>query len=76
MNEDLQGALSALQDLTTAPTTNGALRGLTATVTTLQPQLRFLGPFVTVCNHWNMFWTFTAEHFTAPTPPAAPSARC
>jgi hypothetical protein len=21
---------------------------------------------VTVCNYWNMFWTFNAEHFTAP----------
>ena len=49
-----------------APTTNGALRGLTATVTTLQPQLRFLGPYITVCNYWNIFWTFAAEHFTAP----------
>ena len=45
---------------------NGALRGLTATVGTLQPQLRFLGPYVTVCNDWNYFWTFVAEHFSAP----------
>ena len=44
----------------------GALRGLTATVGTLQPQVRFLGPFVTVCNTWNQFWTFAAEHFSAP----------
>ena len=48
------------------PTTVGALRGLTATVGTLQPQVRFLGPFVTVCNTWNQFWTFAAEHFSAP----------
>ncbi|HYF27989.1 MAG TPA: MlaD family protein, partial [Baekduia sp.] len=62
----LQEAMVALRDLARAPTTNGALRGLTATVTTLQPQLRYLGPFITVCNSWNLFWTFTAEHFTAP----------
>ena len=62
----LQDAMGALQRLAETPTTNGALRGLAATVTTLQPQLRYLGPFVTVCNTWNMFWTFTAEHFTAP----------
>jgi ABC-type transporter Mla subunit MlaD len=68
LNEELVGAFAALRDLTAAPTTNGALRGLTATVTTLQPTLRFLGPFVTVCNYWNIFWTFTAEHFTAPDP--------
>jgi virulence factor Mce-like protein len=66
MNEELQDTLSALQDLAESPTTNGAVRGLTATVTTLKPQLRFLGPYVTVCNYWNTFWTFTAEHFTAP----------
>ncbi|MBA3327699.1 MAG: MCE family protein [Solirubrobacterales bacterium] len=66
LNDDLQGTLRALRDLTDAPTTDTALRALTATVTTLQPQLRYLGPYVTVCNYWNTFWTFTAEHFTAP----------
>jgi virulence factor Mce-like protein len=66
LNKDLQGAMEALRKLSEAPTTIGALRGLTDTVSTLQPQLRYLGPYVTVCNNWNMFWTFTAEHFTAP----------
>ena len=37
---------------------------LTATVTTLNPQLRFYGPFVTVCNTLNYFWTYLAEHFS------------
>ena len=32
--------------------------------TTLNPQLRFLGPYVTVCNYWNYFWTFAAEHLS------------
>ena len=54
LNDDLQGALGALSDLVEAPTTLGALRGLTATVGTLQPQLRYLGPYVTVCNSWNI----------------------
>ena len=54
------------EDLVKAPTTVGSLRGLTATVGTLQPQLRYLGPFVTVCNSWNIFWTFAAEHLSAP----------
>ena len=66
LNDDLQGTLRSLRDLTDAPATDTALRALTGTVTTLQPQLRFLGPYVTVCNSWNAFWTFTAEHFTAP----------
>jgi len=62
----LRAALAALDELVRAPTTAGALRGLTATITTLQPQLRYLGPYVTTCNYWNFFWTTVAEHFTAP----------
>ena len=64
--QDLQETLDALRNLAETPTTNGAVRGLSATVDTLQPQLRFLGPYITVCNYWNTFWTFNAEHFTAP----------
>jgi hypothetical protein len=60
--------MAALRDLVQAPTTNAALRGLTATVATLQPQLRYLGPFVTVCNDWNFWWTLLAEHFSEPDP--------
>ena len=66
MSQRLARVLEALRDLARAPTTMGGLRGLTATVGTLQPQLRYYGPFVTVCNYWNTFWTFVAEHFTAP----------
>ena len=66
LNDDLQGALGSLEDLVKAPSTLGSLRGLTATVGTLQPQVRYLGPFVTVCNSWNIFWTFAAEHLSAP----------
>ena len=68
LNDELRGTFGALNDLTAAPSTNGALRGLTALVTTLQPQARFIGPYITVCNYWNIFWTFAAEHFTAPDP--------
>jgi len=67
LNEQLQDTMGALRDLATSPTTNGALRGLTATVGTLNPTLRFLGPYVTVCNSWNVFWTFAAEHLSSPT---------
>ena len=64
LNERLQDTMGALEDLATAPGTNIALRGLTATVTTLNPQLRYYGPFVTVCNSWTYFWTNVAEHFS------------
>ncbi|HEV2812292.1 MAG TPA: hypothetical protein VGW10_03480 [Solirubrobacteraceae bacterium] len=68
LNEELQSVMVALRDLANDPTTNGALRGLTATITTLQPTLRYVGPYVTGCNYWNIFWTVVAEHFSAPTP--------
>jgi len=68
LNDALRETLATVRDVTSTPTTNAALRGLTATVTTLQPQLRFLGPYVTVCNYWNIFWTFVAEHFSSPDP--------
>ena len=61
---NLQLAMEALKNLAQSPTTNAALRGLTATVGTLQPTLRYLGPFVTVCNSWSWFWSFAAESQT------------
>src|SRR3954454_2144007 len=66
LNNDLQQAMGALRDLASEPTTNAALLGLTDTVASLQPTVRFLGPYVTVCNYWNYFWTLTAEHESAP----------
>ncbi len=66
LSEPLQQALDALDGLVEAPTTNGSLRGLQATIGTVAPQIRFLGPYVTVCNGWNWFWTLAAEHLSAP----------
>ena len=66
LNEQARKTLNTVRDLAEAPGTNAALRGLTATVTTLNPQLRFYGPYVTVCNSWNYFWTYLAEHFSEP----------
>jgi hypothetical protein len=64
MNQALKGALTAARDLIRAPGTNTALRGLVATVATLNPQLKYLGPYQTVCDYWNYFWTRAAEHFS------------
>jgi hypothetical protein len=64
LNDELHGALSALDSLVRDPLTLIALRATTATVGTLNPELRFLGPYVTVCNYWNYWWTFVAEHFS------------
>jgi ABC-type transporter Mla subunit MlaD len=59
---DLKPTLVSLRDLMEDPATPRALRGLTANVTSLRPQLRYLGPHQTVCNYWNYFWTYLGEH--------------
>jgi hypothetical protein len=61
MNQKLQGVLSSLKSLALDPGTNIALNGLTQTVGTLNPMIRYLGPYVTVCNYWNTFWTELAD---------------
>jgi virulence factor Mce-like protein len=66
LNDEVRKTLNTVRDLAEQPGTNAALRGLTATVTSLNPQLRFYGPYVTVCNSWNYFWTYLAEHFSEP----------
>lgn len=66
LNANLQQVLEALKQLTLAPTTNIALNALTATVGTLNPMIRYLGPYITVCNSWNYFWTFLGEQFSQP----------
>ena len=56
VNVKLEHVLSALKSLSVAPGTNMAINGLTQTVNILQPMIRYLGPFVTVCNSWNYVW--------------------
>jgi ABC-type transporter Mla subunit MlaD len=64
LNKRLEDTFDAIRDLTVAPSTNTAIRALTGTVTTLNTQMRFYGPFVTVCNAPNYFFTYLAEHFS------------
>jgi hypothetical protein len=61
MNVKLQRVLSALRKLALDPGTNVALNGLSSTTGTLNPVIRYLGPFVTVCNYWNYFWAELAD---------------
>lgn len=62
--DDLEGTLRAVSDLAQSPTTDMTLAGLTATMKTLNPTLRWAGPHVTVCNYFNYFWTFIADHLS------------
>ena len=66
-NEELQRLLASVKRLAVTPTTNQALNGLTATVDTLNPMVRYLGPYQTVCDDWNYWWTYLADHLSQPT---------
>jgi virulence factor Mce-like protein len=61
---DLEGSLRALRDLAKSPTTDIGIAGLTSTMKTLNPTLRYVGPYVTVCNYFNYWWTFLADHIS------------
>lgn len=62
LSDDLKGSLRSLGSLGRSPLANLTLQGLISTNATADPTLRYLGPQVTVCNHWNYFWTFLADH--------------
>jgi ABC-type transporter Mla subunit MlaD len=68
INEQTTKTLATLKDLMEAPGTGAAFRGLTVTTATLNPLVRFLGPYVTVCNYFNYSWTHVAEHLSEPDP--------
>jgi virulence factor Mce-like protein len=53
--------LHAVTDLGRDPATLPALTGIADTVDTLQPQIRYIGPFITVCNYWNYLWTLISD---------------
>jgi hypothetical protein len=50
----------SLKNLALAPGTNVGVNALTSTVQTLDPMIKYLGPYVTVCNDWNYWWTYLA----------------
>lgn len=64
LNQELGQVLQALKDLAQAPGTNMALNALTATVDTLNPMVKYLGPFQTVCDDWDYWWTYLSEHLS------------
>jgi hypothetical protein len=61
LNQRTQRVLEALKRLARDPGTNVAVNGLGATVNTLNPTIRYLGPFVTACNDWNYMWVEIAD---------------
>ncbi len=67
LNRNLQQVMVALRALALAPGTNIALNALADTTGTLNPMVRYLGPYVTVCNSWNYWWTYLSEHISEAT---------
>ena len=64
LNRRLATTLGVIEDVTSAPGVDIGLAGLNEMMVTLNPSLRYLGPFVTVCNYWNYWWTYLADHLT------------
>jgi hypothetical protein len=58
--------MGALRELAEAPQSTGGIRAAADTVNTLNPQLRYYGPFQTVCNYWNYWWYHVSEHISEP----------
>jgi hypothetical protein len=67
LNGNLQRVMGALRGLAQAPGTNVGINALSSTVATLNPMLRYLGPYQTVCDGWNYFWTYLSEHLSEQT---------
>jgi virulence factor Mce-like protein len=67
LNHKLQGVMRSLKTLALAPGTNVALNGLVSTVSTLNPMIRYLGPYQTVCNDFNYFFSFLQDNVSEAT---------
>jgi virulence factor Mce-like protein len=74
LNRPLRDVLRSLRDLMTDPATGIAVRGLGVTTSLLNPLVRYIGPFITVCNYWNYAWTYAGDVSTE-TDPTGTSAR-
>ncbi len=68
LSDDLRGTLRATGKLGRSPLANLTLGGLQSTTATLNPTLQYIGPHITVCNYFNYFWTFFADHLAERVP--------
>ncbi|MEY2441270.1 MAG: phospholipid/cholesterol/gamma-HCH transport system substrate-binding protein [bacterium] len=62
--DQLDSTLRALRDLARSPTTGQSIAGLSDTMKTLNPTLRYLGPHITVCNYFTYMWSFLSDHLS------------
>jgi len=68
VNRELGKTLAQVEDLMEAPGTGASFRALGDTMNIANPTLRFLGPYITVCNYFNYSFTHLAEHLSEPDP--------
>jgi len=68
INTELERTLASLEALMADPKTGAALRGVTRLTGILNPLVRFVGPYITVCNYFNYSATNLGEHVTEPDP--------
>ena len=66
LNEDLEDTLDALDGLMGDPATGYAFRAVGDLAGILHPLVRFVGPYITVCNYFNYSFTHLGEHVTEP----------
>jgi phospholipid/cholesterol/gamma-HCH transport system substrate-binding protein len=57
----------ALDDLVQDPNTLAGLKDLRTLTAVTRPLLEFVGPYQTVCNYWNSWWTPLGEHISQDT---------
>jgi ABC-type transporter Mla subunit MlaD len=63
-NRNLDRVFRAARSLAESPLTNPTINGLAASLQTLRPTLRWVGPHITVCNYWNYWWTLLSDHIS------------
>jgi ABC-type transporter Mla subunit MlaD len=68
MNVELGKTLRSFGELMDDPQTGEALRGVTDLTRIVNPLLRFVGPYITVCNYFNYAWGHTGDILSEPDP--------
>jgi ABC-type transporter Mla subunit MlaD len=64
---DLEGAFVELEDFVDEPSTKATLLRLSDTFDSGASATEQIGPYQTVCNYWNYWFTYLVEHFAQPT---------
>jgi ABC-type transporter Mla subunit MlaD len=67
LDAKLEQLMNSLKKLARVPGTNIGINALTSTVQILNPIVKYIGPYQTVCDDWNYFWTYLSEHVSEQT---------